>query len=41
MLGALPQRADAGDVRELTFRFRSTDPPPVVLDMQQGRAVRV
>ncbi|MCX6908476.1 MAG: glycosyltransferase family 39 protein [Verrucomicrobia bacterium] len=34
-------RADSGGVQAMAFRFRSTNPPPVVLDMQQGRAVRV
>jgi len=34
-------RADSGGVQALAFRFRSTNPPAVVLDMQQGRAVRV
>jgi len=34
-------RADAGGVRELAFHFRPTVPPPLVLDMQHGRAVRV
>jgi hypothetical protein len=34
-------RADARGVRELAFRFLSTDRPPLVLDMQHGRAVRV
>ncbi|MBI5685128.1 MAG: glycosyltransferase family 39 protein [Verrucomicrobia bacterium] len=34
-------RADAGGVQTLAFRFRSTDPPPMVLDMQNGRAERV
>ncbi|MCX6909300.1 MAG: hypothetical protein NTY01_14840, partial [Verrucomicrobia bacterium] len=34
-------RADEGGVRELAFHFCSTDPPPVVLNMGNGRAVRV
>ncbi|MBI5822314.1 MAG: glycosyltransferase family 39 protein [Verrucomicrobia bacterium] len=34
-------RADARGAQALAFHFRSTAPPPVVLDMQNGRAVRV
>jgi hypothetical protein len=34
-------RADAGGVQELAFHFRSTDGPPLVLDMQHGHAVRL
>ena len=34
-------RADSGGVQALAFRFRSMNLPVVVLDMQQGRAVRV
>ena len=34
-------RADAGGVQELAFHFRSTDPPPVVLNMRNGQAIRV
>jgi Dolichyl-phosphate-mannose-protein mannosyltransferase len=34
-------RADAGGVQELAFHFHSTDKPRVVLDMSNGRAVRL
>ena len=34
-------RADAGGVQELVFHFHSTDKPWVVLDMRNGRAIRV
>ncbi|MFA5193608.1 MAG: hypothetical protein WC740_23105, partial [Verrucomicrobiia bacterium] len=34
-------RADARGAQALAFHFRSTAQPPVVLDMQNGRAVRV
>ena len=34
-------RADAGGVQELAFHFHSTDKPWVVLDMRNGRAIRL
>jgi len=34
-------RADEGGVQELAFHFRSTDPPPVVLNMRNGQTIRV
>lgn len=34
-------RADKNGVQELAFRFRSTDPPPLVLNMRNGQAIRL
>ncbi len=34
-------RADAGGVQELAFHFHSTDKPRVVLDMRNGRAIKL
>jgi hypothetical protein len=34
-------RADAGGVEELAFHFQPAEPPPLVLDMQNGRTMRI